>query len=633
MCGICGIVKKNEKVSRNVVEDMASTMFHRGPDEQGYIFFENVGLGHRRLKIIDLTTGKQPITNEKNTIFLICNGEIYNFKQLRIILEENGHKFRTNSDSEVIVHLYERYGTECLKFLRGMFAFAIWDNENKKLFLARDRLGKKPLVYSFKNGNIFFASEIKALLKVEEIPKEIDYNAVDLFLTYQAIPAPWTIFKDIKKIKPGHYLLWCDGKIKIEKYWEIDFTKKLKLNDEQEYIEAMWEKLVESTKIRMIADVPLGAFLSGGIDSSTVVGIMSENSSQPVKTFSVGFEESDFSELEYARIVAKKFATEHHEFIVRPDIVSILPKLVWFYNEPFADASMVPTYYVARETRKSVIVALNGDGGDENFAGYTRYWQTEVLQKIYEIYKKIPFCSDSIWKKFGLLYKKYPSNTFLRILKWLQEAEKFGFDYAYARRLISFSNEFKQKIYSEDMKKKNSSFDSLFLVNSIWNSSGGIDLLEKMLATDFQLYLPDVLMVKMDIASMANSLETRSPFLDYEFVELIASFPPNLKMKNFRSKYILKTKLKNFLPPRIVRRKKMGFGVPVGKWFKRELKNYVTEILLDKSSPSKEYFNVEEIKKIVEEHLSGRAEHSSRLWVLLIFEIWIKILIEKKSFQ
>ncbi|MCX7705659.1 MAG: asparagine synthase (glutamine-hydrolyzing), partial [bacterium] len=331
MCGLCGIVKKNGKISRAVIEKMASTMIHRGPDEQGCMIFENVGFAHRRLKVIDLTTGRQPIANEKNSIFIICNGEIYNFRQLREIMEKEGHRFKTNSDSEVIVHLYEKYGTGCLKFLRGMFAFALWDNEEKILFLARDRLGKKPLVYSIKNGDIYFASEIKALLEVDEISKEIDYIAVDLFLSYQAIPAPWTIFKEVKKLPPAHFLLWEDGKVKIEKYWQVDFTKKLEFKNEQEYIDVMWQKLVEATRLRMIADVPLGAFLSGGIDSSTVVGIMSENSTQPIKTFSVGFEESDFNELKYARIVAKKFKTNHHEFIVKPDIISILPRLVWYY--------------------------------------------------------------------------------------------------------------------------------------------------------------------------------------------------------------------------------------------------------------------------------------------------------------
>ncbi|HOK79805.1 MAG TPA: asparagine synthase (glutamine-hydrolyzing) [bacterium] len=632
MCGICGIAGKEKRISDSLIRKMASTMVHRGPDEEGFEFFDNVGLGHRRLRIIDLTTGKQPMSNENHTIFLICNGEIYNFRQLRKSLENCGHVFRTQSDNEVILHLYEQHGTGCLKFLRGMFAFAIWDDRDKTLFLARDRLGKKPLVYSIKNHSIYFASEIKALLEVEEISREINLKAIDLFLTYQAIPAPWTIFKEIKKLPPAHYLIWKDGKVKIERYWQIDFTKKLKLKNEHEYIDAMWEKLVESTKLRMIADVSLGAFLSGGIDSSTIVGIMSEVSKEPVKTFSVGFEESDFSELHYAGIVAKKFRTEHYEFIVKPDIISILPKLIWYYNEPYADSSMVPTYYVARETSKHVVVALNGDGGDENFAGYTRYWQTELLEKIYRAYGYIPLFRKQILKTLTKFHEKFPSNTVFRIWKWLEETEKYGFDYAYARRLISFTRDFRLGIYSEEMKKEIADFDSLFLVRKIWDNSGDIDLLEKMLATDFQIYLPDVLMVKMDIATMANSLEARSPFLDHEFVELVASFPSHLKMKSFKSKYLLKKKLKNFLPDEIVTRKKMGFGIPVGRWFRYELKNFLQEILLDKHVSSRGYFKPELVRNMVEQHISGSVDHTSRLWSLVMLEMWHKIFVDKKFF-
>ncbi|MGC9065461.1 MAG: asparagine synthase (glutamine-hydrolyzing) [Candidatus Ratteibacteria bacterium] len=632
MCAICGIVRKEKRLSEDLIKKMTSTMIHRGPDEQGYEFFENACLGHKRLSIIDLTTGKQPISNENNTLFLICNGEIYNFIQLRKILQNSGHIFKTKSDNEVILHLYEQYGAGCLKFLRGMFAFAIWDNAKKELFLARDRLGKKPLVYSIKNHSIYFASEIKALLEVDEISREIDRIAIDLFLTYQAIPAPWTIFSSIKKLPPGHFLLWKDGETKIERYWQIDFTRKLKLENEREYMDAMWEKLIEATKLRMIADVPLGAFLSGGIDSSTIVGIMSENSTYPVKTFSVGFEESDFSELDYARMVAKKFGTEHYEFIVKPDVISILPKLIWYYNEPFADSSMVPTYYVARETKKYVTVALNGDGGDENFAGYTRYWQTKLLEKIYRAYGCIPMFRKQILKTLTKFHEKLPSNNFFRIWKWLDETEKYGFDYAYARRLISFTRDFRLSIYSEEMKREIADFDSLFLVRKIWDSSGDIDLLEKMLATDFQIYLPDVLMVKMDIATMANSLEARSPFLDQEFVELVACFPSHLKMRNFKSKYLLKKKLKNFLPEKIIKRKKMGFGVPIGKWFRDELKTFVQEILLSKDALSRGYFNPEAIKLIVKQHTSGQVDHSARLWSLVMLEMWHKIFVDKKDF-
>ncbi|HOC02264.1 MAG TPA: asparagine synthase (glutamine-hydrolyzing) [Candidatus Ratteibacteria bacterium] len=632
MCGICGIVSKDKQVSQSVIQKMASVMDYRGPDDEGYSFFGNAGLGHRRLSVIDITGGHQPMSNEDGTLFLVCNGEIYNFKQLRDLLENKGHRIKTRSDNEIILHLYEEYKTECLKYLRGMFAFGIWDNRKKTLFLARDRLGKKPLVYSLYNEDLYFASEIKALLEVNEISREIDHTAIDLYLAYQAIPSPYTVFKKIKKLPPGHFLIWNNGSIDIRRYWHIDFTKKLKLSDENQYMEAMWEKLKESTKIRMVSDVPLGAFLSGGIDSSTIVGLMSEFSDHPVKTFSVGFEESDFSELQYARVVARRFNTSHNEFIVKPDIISILPKLVWHYNEPFGDSSMVPTYYVARETRKYVTVALNGDGGDENLAGYTRYWQTQVLEKIYNIYKKNPFLRKEILKFFVRQYNRHPSSTFNRIWKWLDDVEKSGFDYAYARRLIAFSNDLKNKFYSEEMKEKVQNSDCLALVRDIWSSAGDICLLEKMLATDFNLYLPDVLMVKMDIACMANSLEARSPFLDNEFVELMASFPADLKVRRMTSKYILKRKLKGFLPEEIISRKKMGFGIPVGRWFRKELKQFVNEILLDNASLSRGYFDPQAVMKMVEDHTSGRIDHTSRIWLLIILEMWHKIFVDRKNF-
>jgi len=632
MCGICGIVSKDKQVSQSVIQKMASVMDYRGPDDEGYSFFGNAGLGHRRLSVIDITGGHQPMSNEDGTLFLVCNGEIYNFKQLRDLLENKGHRIKTRSDNEIILHLYEEYKTECLKYLRGMFAFGIWDNRKKTLFLARDRLGKKPLVYSLYNEDLYFASEIKALLEVNEISREIDHTAIDLYLAYQAIPSPYTVFKKIKKLPPGHFLIWNNGSIDIRRYWHIDFTKKLKLSDENQYMEAMWEKLKESTKIRMVSDVPLGAFLSGGIDSSTIVGLMSEFSDHPVKTFSVGFEESDFSELQYARVVARRFNTSHNEFIVKPDIISILPKLVWHYNEPFGDSSMVPTYYVARETRKYVTVALNGDGGDENLAGYTRYWQTQVLEKIYNIYKKNPFLRKEILKFFVRQYNRHPSSTFNRIWKWLDDVEKSGFDYAYARRLIAFSNDLKNKFYSEEMKEKVQNSDCLALVRDIWSSAGDICLLEKMLATDFNLYLPDVLMVKMDIACMANSLEARSPFLDNEFVELVASFPADLKVRRMTSKYILKRKLKGFLPEEIISRKKMGFGIPVGRWFRKELKQFVNEILLDNASLSRGYFDPQAVMKMVEDHTSGRIDHTSRIWLLIILEMWHKIFVDRKNF-
>ncbi len=629
MCAICGIINEDKSVDENLLRKMTDIMDYRGPDESGFFVKGNVGLGHRRLKIIDLYTGQQPLANEDNTIFLVCNGEIYNFKELRSELERKGHRFKSQSDNEVILHLYEQEGVECLKRLRGMFALAIWDVKEKRIFLARDRIGKKPLVYCETSEGFLFASEIKSLLLHPEVKKDIDPYALDLFLTYQAVPAPYTIFKNIRKLPPAHYLLWEKGKTTIKRYWDVDFTKKIRLKSEYEYAELLWEKLTEATRIRMVSDVSLGAFLSGGIDSSVLVGVMSGMSRFPVKTFSVGFDEESFSELEYARIVSRRFGTEHHEFKVKPDVIDILPKLVWHYNEPFGDSSMVSTYYVARETKKYVTVALNGDGGDENLAGYTRYWQMLLLDRLKNVMELVP---SPVRRGLisGLLegYEKYPFNNFFRVWKWMQESEKYGDDYAYARRLISFSPEHKDLIYSDNFKSEIAGKDSMLLMKKLWEDAGPINLLEKMLYSDLHFYLAEVLTVKMDIAAMSNSLEGRSPFLDQEFVETVASFPPEMKFKKLTSKYILKKKLKGFLPDEILNREKMGFGIPVGEWFKKDLKEYLRSNLLSDTFAKRGFFKQDTVRKMVEEHISGKAVHTHRLWNLLVFELWSEIFLD-----
>jgi len=628
MCAICGIIKSDGKVDEKLLYEMTRLMNYRGPDEEGYFLEKNVGFGHRRLSIIDLKTGKQPLFNENKKIVLICNGEIYNFKELREDLEKKGHQFKTNSDNEVIIHLYEEKKEKCVNDLRGMFAFAIWDGKEKKLFMARDRLGQKPLVYSIIGKDIIFSSEIKSLLLYPEIKKEIDFEALNDYFTYQAIPSTKTIFKSIKKLPPAHYLIWKDGNIRIERYWNVDFSKKLKLRDEIEYEELLWEKLKEATKLRLISDVPLGAFLSGGIDSSTIVGLMSEISSSPVKTFSIGFDIENYSELKYAKLVAERFNTEHYEFVVKPDVFKILPKLIWHYNEPFGDSSMIPTYYVARETSKYVKVALNGDGGDENLGGYERYHQTMILAKLYKFSKKTGILNSHFKRMIEKTYKKFSTNFFVRVIEWLKEADDFGFSFAYYRRLISFSDEWKEKSYTPWFKNELKNTHPLEMVNKLWKENREDNLLEKMLYTDLHLYLPEVLMVKIDIATMANSLEGRSPFLDHKFIETVASFPPELKLKGKISKYILKKKLKGFLPEEILKRKKMGFGVPVGEWFRRELKEYLKENLLSDRFFKRGLFKKEEIQKMVKEHVEGKANHTSRIWALLCFELWCRIFLD-----
>lgn len=630
MCAICGIVNRTGVVNQELVKKMARIMVYRGPDEEGFFFSETVGLGHRRLSIIDLETGKQPLSSEDNQIHLICNGEIFNFRELRTELEKKGHRFRSRSDSEVIIHLYEEKGFDCVSFLRGMFAFAIWDGRKKILFLARDRIGKKPLVYARTNTGFIFASEIKALLLHPDISREINLDAVDLFLSYQAVPSPYSIFQQIHKLPPAHCLVWEAGEVRTFRYWQIDFSRKIILKNEREYEELLWEKLKEAVNIRLVSDVPLGCFLSGGIDSSTVTGLMSSLSCRPVKTFTVGFEEADYSELEYAALVAKHFGTEHYQFVVKPDIIHLLPKLVWHYNEPFGDSSMVPTFYVARETRKYVKVALNGDGGDENLAGYPRYQQTKILEMLFAFYSSIPKTMRSRMAGFFLKkYQSFPQSTFLRAWKWLEETERYGLDYAYLRRLLAFSEEHKLKLYSPWMRGNVLPDAARRFSAEIWKKSGEIDLLEKMMFSDFHLYLPEVLTVKMDIATMANSLEARSPFLDHKFVETVAAFPRHLKMRRLVSKYILKKKLKEILPGQILQRKKMGFGLPVGYWFQRELKGYLYDVLLSSQARKRPYFQQDYVRQMIEEHTTGKTVHTTRLWCLLNLELWHQVFVDK----
>ncbi|HLM02137.1 MAG TPA: asparagine synthase (glutamine-hydrolyzing), partial [Pyrinomonadaceae bacterium] len=388
MCGIVGIVNQNGSVAaeREILEKMNRAIRHRGPDEDGFYLNENVGLAMRRLAIIDLASGQQPIHNPARTAWLVFNGEIYNYLELRAELEKRGHRFYTKSDTEVVLHLYDEYGADCVRHLRGMFAFAIWDEREKSLFLTRDRVGKKPVLYSHQpNGSLVFGSEFQALLQHPGVSREVDYEAIHQYLTFSCVPAPLTAFRGIRKLEPGHWLIWKNGEIKTERYWTPDFSRKIKITEE-EAVEETLRILREATKLRLISEVPLGAFLSGGVDSSTVVALMAEASENPVKTFSIGFEEQDFSELKYARRVAEHIGAEHHEFIVKPDAVEVLPTLVEHYGEPFADSSAIPTYYVSKETRKHVTVALNGDGGDETFAGYERYFAMQYAEK----YKKIP---------------------------------------------------------------------------------------------------------------------------------------------------------------------------------------------------------------------------------------------------
>lgn len=649
MCGICGILEfgSDSVISEELLKKMCSVLEHRGPDDEGiYINKWNspysttpsvnrdsplVGLGHRRLAVIDLKTGHQPMSNENQTVWIVQNGEIYNFGELRENLEKKGHKFKTNSDTEVIIHLYEDYGKDCVKYLRGMFAFAIWDGNRNRLLLARDRIGEKPVCYALTSDKIIFASEIKSILQVPDFKREVDFLAMHHYLTYQYVPSPFSIFKGINKLPAAHILVWEKGNLKVEQYWTLDYINKIKIS-ENEAQEQIIQKLKETTQLRLISDVPLGAFLSGGIDSSAVVAMMSQLRSQPVKTFSIGFEEQDFSEIKYARMVAERYNTEHKEFIVKPPkVTEILPKLVWYYNEPFADSSAIPTYYVSKITREYVTVALNGDGGDENFAGYPRYQQRKLVDTFVKFYTLCPEFFKKRIRKF--VANKSEESNFWKKVEWLIQTYRIAPERRYARFMTVFPNDYKNSLYSVALQEELGKIDSIDLLVEAYEKIKASDFVEKIIGSDIITYLPDCLCVKMDIASMANSLETRSPLLDYKFMEFTASLPSNFKLRGYITKYIFKKALEKYLPKKILYRKKMGFGIPFTHWFKDKLKNYVYETLLGEDARRRNYFNIEYVKQILDEHTSGKIDHTTRIWALLNLELWHQIFIDSSPLR
>ncbi|HSK74159.1 MAG TPA: asparagine synthase (glutamine-hydrolyzing) [Pyrinomonadaceae bacterium] len=627
MCGITGFVYANSrKANREILEKMNQCIVHRGPDEDGFYLKENVALAMRRLSIIDLAGGQQPIFNEDRSKVIVYNGEVYNFQSLRNDLEKEGHKFQTNSDTEVILHLYDKHGADCLQFLRGMFAFAIWDETEKSLFLARDRVGKKPLLYSHQpNGDLIFGSEFRALLEHPAISREVDYNAIDSYMSYLCVPAPQTAFKQIRKLEPGHWLRWKNGRIETKRYWLPDFSKKIKITEQEAEEEAL-RILRESVKLRMISEVPLGAFLSGGVDSSTVVALMAQESEKPVKTFSIGFEEQDFSELKYAKRVAEHVGAEYHEFIVKPDALEVLPILVEHYGEPYADSSAIPTYYVSKETRKYVTVALNGDGGDESFAGYERY----MAMRLAETYYRFPKLARQFFIEAPI--NLFPTSELkrnrIRDVKRFVQAASLPKVERYFRWVSSFNQEAKAELYTREFTEKTSANEPSRFLRQWFAKANGSGILDTALLTDQMTYLPNDLLVKVDIASMANSLEARSPFLDHNLIEFAASLPEKIKARRFETKSFLKRIAARLVPREVIYRRKMGFGVPVGSWFRGEMKEFVREILLSEKSLRRGIAKPEMIEKYVREHTEAERDHAFQIWTLLMLELWFQRFID-----
>ncbi|MGQ9574115.1 MAG: asparagine synthase (glutamine-hydrolyzing) [Thermoguttaceae bacterium] len=632
MCGITGAVwtEPAKAIDQATLRRMVEVLAHRGPDGEGTYRSDwasrpgrgvvpGVAFGHRRLAIIDLAGGHQPMSNEDGSVWVVFNGEIYNFRELRRRLQGAGHRFKSRSDTETILHLYEDEGLDFVQHLNGMFALAIWDAPRSQLVLARDRLGEKPLVYRLEPGRLLFASELKSLLEVPGVPRELDPQALDAYLTYQYVPHPRTIYRGISKLPPAHLAVYRDGRLELRCYWQPDFQQE-EVQPAEQYARQLREAMLSSVQMRLESDVPLGAFLSGGTDSTIVVGLMQQLCKEPVRTFSIGFPVAEYDETRYARIVAQRFGTAHREFRVQPDAVEVLPELVWHYDEPFADSSAVPTWYVSRLTRQHVSVALTGDGGDELFAGYPRY-QAVWLGAYFD---RLPGWLRGLLA--GRSWQRLPTGprqkSLLRRLKRFTEVLGLPPLRRYLEWIAIFNQARRLALYSEQFLESLPDADPLEFLASRAALSDRRDPVTLVSLTDLTTYLPCDLMAKVDIASMAHALETRPPFLDHRVVELAARMPLAWKFRWGRGKWILRRAFADLLPPEIRRRRKMGFGVPLDHWFRGPLAEFARGVLLDPRTLGRGLFRPEAVRRLVEAHLSGRFDHSYRLWALLVLELW-----------
>ena len=622
MCGFAGIAYADagHPVDRSVVEQMTCMLTHRGPDAAGYHLGQGVALGHRRLSIIDLFTGDQPIFNEDRSKAVVLNGEIYNFPELRARLEAKGHRFSTRSDTEVIVHAYEEYGVECVRELRGMFAFALWDESARRLLLARDRCGKKPLYYAHDAERLCFASELKALLQDTGIKRSINLEALDDYLSLGHIQAPAAIFQGIAQLPPASYLVWERGRVRTAEYWDVPQGGIIQ-RSEAETLEAFADVFSDAVRVRMVSDVPLGAFLSGGVDSSAVVEAMSRLSPHPVKTTSVGFTERAFSELDHARAVAGAVRSDHHEIVVKPDAAAILPKLVWHLDEPFADSSALPTYYVSKAARERVTVALSGDGGDEVFAGYQRRYGLNRWES--RLRRWLPSALRT--GLLGPLGSRWPKAAWLpRPLRagYVLQNLATTFERAYFTDLSIFRADEKAALISPELKAELGGHDPFNCFARHFERVRGLDPLSRLLYVDLKTWLANDILVKVDRMSMANSLEVRSPLLDHKVIEFAATVAPDLKYRGRTSKYLLKRYLESRVPRSVIYRQKQGFEIPLAKWLRGELRETATDLLLSPRSAMRGYLRHEEVQTLWREHQQRARDHSTKLWALMVLELW-----------
>jgi asparagine synthase (glutamine-hydrolysing) len=630
MCGIAGFVdveragggaSYDERAA--LLDRMCRVIAHRGPDDQGVMVHGPVALGMRRLSIIDLAGGRQPIRNEDGSVSVVFNGEIYNYRDLQRELEARGHTFQTNSDTETIAHAYEEYGARSVEHLRGMFAFAVWDERRRALFIARDRAGKKPLYYTqTPRGTFVFGSELKSLLQHPEVGREIDREALDAYFTFGYVPDPLSIFRGVKKLPPGHHLTLAGDKLTVEQYW--DFTYDSPAPDssarEEDYLEELRALLSESVRLRLVSDVPLGAFLSGGVDSSAVVGLMARHMTQPVKTFSIGFHEDSFNELKHARAAAREFGTDHHEFIVTPEICGVVDELAWHFDEPFADSSAIPTYVVSKLAREHVTVVLSGDGGDELFAGYTRYVtdrRRSAFARLPRVVREQVMRPVSRRLPHGAWGRNYLNNVALDPLE------------RYLDSVSVFTELGKLSLYAPEFREE------------LAGGAGGLESfrglaarvktgepLDALLYIDSKTYLPGDILTKVDRMTMAASLEARAPLLDHKLIEFVTRIPARLKMRGAETKHIMKRAVSDLVPAEILNRPKQGFGVPIQQWINSQLKERIRETLTSRSARERGYADPRYVRLLLDEHERNRRDHSTQLWALFMLELWHKLFVD-----
>jgi asparagine synthase (glutamine-hydrolysing) len=628
MCGIAGFVESSAAGSpftrddnRALVHRMCDVIRHRGPDDEGTWVADGVALGMRRLSIIDLATGHQPIHNEDRSVWIVFNGEIYNFPELRRELERAGHRFYTSTDTEAIVHAYEEWGTAAIARLRGMFGLAIWDARSRTLLVARDRIGIKPIYYAEHGGRLYFGSEMKSLLEAPDLPREIDLDALDHYLSFLYTPRDGSIFKGVRKLPPGHLLTWHDGQIVIERYWQVAAGETFR-GSEAEAVHQLRSVLTDAVRCHLLSDVPLGAFLSGGVDSSLVVGLMAQATGRRVQTFSIGFDEPAFDELEHARRVARHFGTDHHEFVVKPDAIGILDRIVSHFDEPFADSSAIPTWYVSEIARRHVTVVLSGDGGDELFGGYDRY----VPHPRVVAFDR--YSPRAVRQVAAIAASRLPhgarGKNFLRHVSRDQQGR-------YLDAIRFFGTDEKPALLSADVCRQLRGPDPETRLARHFDRYGGLPWPSQMMRFDAETYLPEDVLTKVDRMSMAHSIESRVPLLDNDVIEFAAALPASLKIKDGRRKHVLKEVAATLLPPEILSRPKQGFGVPLGVWFRGGLRELFADTLLSPSSLQRGYFQASFVRQIVHEHLSNKRDHTLRLWQLVVFEKWHRQYLDRET--